>query len=138
LMGLELETPDHTTLSRRSGTLEVPKFVDRHDGPIHLVIDSAGLRIVGDGEWHAYKHGSSNKRRSWRKLHLAERDGGFIEASVLNDSRADDSTVGEDLLVKLVVPVASFRGDGAYDLRAFYTALGRAGMPDVDIAIPPR
>ena len=51
LMGLELETPDHTTLSRRSGTLEVPEFVGRHDGPIHLVIDSTGLKIVGDGEW---------------------------------------------------------------------------------------
>ena len=138
LMGLELETPDHTTLSRRSGTLEVPKFVGRHDGPIHLVIDSTGLKIVGDGEWHAYKHRSSNKRRSWRKLHLAVRDGGFIEASVLTDSRADDSTVGEDLLEKLVVPVASFRGDGAYDSRAFYAALGRAGTPDIDIVIPPR
>ena len=103
LMDLDLMTPDHTTLSRRSSSLEVPISANQHDGPVHMVIDSTGLKIVGDGEWHAYKHRSSNKRRSWRKLHLAVRDGGLIEASVLTDSGADDATVGEDLLGKIVV-----------------------------------
>ncbi len=57
-MGLELKTPDHTTLSRRSGTVEVPEFVREHRGPIHLVVDSTGLKTVGDGEWYAYGSGS--------------------------------------------------------------------------------
>jgi len=91
LMELDLMTTtpvrmDNTTLSRRSGTLEVPKFVGRHDGPIHPVIDSTGLKIVGSGKWPAYKHRSSNKRRSWRKLHLAVRGDGFVEASVLTEA----------------------------------------------------
>ena len=67
-----------TTLSRRSGTVEVPEFARAHSGPIHLVIDSTGLKIVGDGEWHAHKHRTSNKRRSWRKLHLGVDAEGFI------------------------------------------------------------
>ena len=52
LMNLDLKTPDHTTLSRRGATVEVPTIDRRHDGPIHLAIDSTGLKIMGDGEWH--------------------------------------------------------------------------------------
>ena len=63
-MDLDLETPDHTTLSRRGGTTVVPAFVTLNSEPIHLVVDSTGLKIVGDGEWHAHKHKISNKRRS--------------------------------------------------------------------------
>ncbi|MFT7580458.1 MAG: hypothetical protein ACI9MR_002129 [Myxococcota bacterium] len=75
-MGPDLETPDHTTLSRRSATVEVPDFVGQQDRRIHLAIDSTGLKIMGDGifsnrPWHPHKHKTSNKRRSWRKLHLA-------------------------------------------------------------------
>ncbi len=39
-MGLDLETPDHTTLSRRNATVDVPSLEKKHDGPNHLVIDS--------------------------------------------------------------------------------------------------
>lgn len=102
-----------------------------------LVIDSTGLMIVGDGEWHSYMHRRPNKRRSWRKLHLAIRRDGFVEASVLTESGADHGVVGVGLLEELVEPVASLRADGAYDTRSFYTALGRAGTPDIDIVNPP-
>ena len=118
---------DHTTLSRRSGTLEVLPFASGHADPLHLVIDSTGLKIVGDGEWHAYKHRSSNRRRSWSKLHLAVRSDGFVDASVLTDGGADDAVVGEALLRKIVVPVASFQGDGEYDTRAFYAPWAEQG-----------
>ena len=47
LMGLDLETPDHTTLSRRSATVDVPRFARQHDGPIHLAIDSTDLNDHG-------------------------------------------------------------------------------------------
>ncbi len=70
LMGLGLDAPDHTTLSRRNSNVEVPRLAKTHDGPIHLVVDSTGLKIIGDGEWHAHKHKTSSKRRTWRKLHL--------------------------------------------------------------------
>ena len=68
LMGLALMTPDHTTLSRRSLDVEVPRFA-QGGGPLHLVIDSTSLKILGDGESQAHKHKTSNQRRSWRKLH---------------------------------------------------------------------
>jgi hypothetical protein len=69
LLGLDLAVPDHTTLSRRAETLEVPR--PRHGRePVHLPVDSTGLRLCGPGEWLAKKHGTK-RRRSWRKLHLA-------------------------------------------------------------------
>lgn len=138
LMGLNLRTPDHTTLSRRGKAVEVPAIGRKHDGPLHLVIDSTGLKILGGGEWHAHKHGLSNKRRKWRKLHLGVDGDGFIVASALTESGDDDAVVGAELIEQLDVSVASFRADGAYDTRALYAALDAAGMPDIDIAIPPR
>ena len=62
LMGLELRVPDHTTLSRRGRTVDVPRLPRKADGPIHLVIDSTGLKIVGGGQWNADKHGVSRNR----------------------------------------------------------------------------
>jgi hypothetical protein len=44
LMRLELSVPDHTTLSRRGRTVDVPSLPRKADGPIHLVIDSTGLQ----------------------------------------------------------------------------------------------
>ena len=68
LLGLELRVPDHSTLSRRAATLEVPRPRSCRDGePIHLLMDSTGLRLCGAGEWLLEKHGTK-VRRSWRKL----------------------------------------------------------------------
>ena len=66
LLGLDLAVPDHTTLSRRAETLEVPRPRSGSE-PVHLLVDSTGLRLCGPGEWLAEKHGSRT-RRSWRKL----------------------------------------------------------------------
>ena len=50
LVGLDLKAPDHSTLSRRNQTVEVPPLTRVHDGPIYLVVDSTGLKILGSGE----------------------------------------------------------------------------------------
>jgi hypothetical protein len=50
LMGLVLDVPDHTTLSRRTKQLKVPLRVPKKLGRIDLVIDSSGLAIFGEGE----------------------------------------------------------------------------------------
>src|SRR5918999_5430187 len=65
LLGQELRVPDHTTLSRRGrgSAGRQPKVVPH--GPMHLVIDSTGLKLFGRGEWDAQKHGG-RARRSWR------------------------------------------------------------------------
>ena len=138
LMGLDLETPDHTTLSRRSATVDVPRFARQHDGPIHLAIDSTGLKIMGDGEWHAHKHRTSNKRRAWRKLHLGVDAGGFIIASELTDSGVDDASVGVAMIEGIEGAIERFTADGAYDTRAIYEVLGAAAAPVPTIVVPPR
>jgi Transposase DDE domain len=76
LLGLDLSVPDHTTLSRRAETLEVPRprsesrtDAGRDPEPLHLLVDSTGLKLCGPGEWLVEKHGTK-ARRSWRKLHL--------------------------------------------------------------------
>ena len=63
LMGLGLKAPDHTTLSRRNQSVEVPHLGRAHDGPIHVIVDSTGLKILGCGEWNAHKHKASKNRR---------------------------------------------------------------------------
>ena len=70
LLGLDLSVPDHTTLSRRAETLEVPRPRSDSDAkPVHLLVDSTGLKLCGPGEWLIEKHGT-RVRRSWRKLHI--------------------------------------------------------------------
>ena len=81
LMGLNLKAPDHTTLSRRNQIVAVPPLTRAHDGPIHLIVDSTGLKILGCGEWNAHKYKASKKRRDWRKLHIGVDAEGFIVAA---------------------------------------------------------
>ena len=70
LLGLTLAVPDHTTLCRRAETLGVPRPRPRRDGePLHLPVDSTGLKLCGAGEWLVEKHGAK-ARRPWRKLHI--------------------------------------------------------------------
>ncbi len=94
LMELDLRAPDHTTLSRRNKDVDVPSPSRVLDGPIHLIVDSTGLKISGAGEWHAHRHKSWKARRHWRKLHVGVDDDGFIVAAKLTKSSEDDpSTV---------------------------------------------
>ena len=80
-MGLNLKAPDHTTLSRRNQIVAVPPLTRSYDGPIDLIVDSTGLKILGCGEWNAHKHKASKKRRDWRKLHIGVDAEGFIVAA---------------------------------------------------------
>ncbi len=52
LLGLDLAVPDHSTLSRRAATVEVPRpRACPGAGPLHLLVDSTGLKLCGAGEW---------------------------------------------------------------------------------------
>src|ERR1051325_4626312 len=82
LLGLDLSVPDHTTLSRRAETLELPRPQSGPE-PVHLLVDSTGLKLCGAGEWLVEKHGTKT-RRSWRKLHLGrDADTGQIGAATV-------------------------------------------------------
>ena len=138
LMGLDLEVPDHTTLSRRNRTVELPSLTRAHDGPIHLIVDSTGLKIMGSGEWSAHKYKASKKRRGWRKLHIGVDEEGFIVAAELTSSSADDASTLPDLLDQIEDEIRRFTADGAYDHRSIYHRVGAAGTDAVVIVIPPR
>lgn len=135
LMELDMPVPDYSTLSRRSQGLEV-KLPKQAKGPLHIAVDSTGLKIYGEGEWKVRKHGYS-KRRTWRKLHLAvDVESGEIQAVVLTEAKVDDGSAMPDLLDEITAPIAQVDADGAYDQRKVYeTCIDHA----VDrIVIPPR
>ena len=136
LLGLNLAVPDHSTLSRRAETLEVPRPKAGSE-PVHLLVDSTGLRLCGPGRWLEEKHGTK-RRRAWKMLHLAtDADTGHIVASVLTDGDADDGSQVGPLLDRADGSVASFTGDGAYDRDDVYAAVA-ARHPDAAVVIPPR
>ncbi len=136
LLGLDLAVPDHSTLSRRAETLAVPRSKVGSE-PVHLLVDSTGLKLCGAGEWLEEKHGTK-RRRSWRKLHLAtDADTGHIVASALTDKDADDGSQVGPLLDQVDGPVASFTADGAFDRDDVYAGVS-ARHPDAAVVVPPR
>ena len=136
LLGLGIEIPDYSTLSRRSRLLRkklrIPKAASNQ--PIHLMIDSTGLRI------HVGTARKPPKQRAWRKLHIAvDRETGNIVASELTASRARDATRVPALLTQIQAPLASVAADSAYDKEAVYEAI-EAHSPGrrTRVVIPPQ
>jgi IS5 family transposase len=133
LAGVDLEAPDHTTLSRRSQRLDVALHLVPANEPIHLIVDSTGLSIIGEGEWAAAKHGGKGKR-GWRKLHLGVDGSGVIVAQVLTDGNADDAATVPDLLGQFEGELSGFVADAAYDSRPVYDAATQRGAV---VVVPP-
>ena len=136
LLGLDLPVPDHSTLSRRAETLEVPR-PKAGSAPVHLLVDGTGLRLCGPGGWLEEKHGT-RRRRAWRVLHLAtDADTGRIVASALTDHDVDDGSRVGPLLDRVDGPVASFTADGAFDRDDVYAEVA-ARHPEAAVVVPPR
>lgn len=134
LMGADLPVPDYSTLCRRAATVRIT-LPRKAQGPLHLVIDSTGLKVDGEGEWKVRQHGYS-KRRTWLKLHLAvDPETHEIQAAMVSDPGVTDAEMVPPLLDQVENPVESAAADGAYDRRAVYEALDRRGARAV---IPPR
>jgi hypothetical protein len=137
LVGLDLTVPDHSTMSRRSKTLEMPPLRRSGTGPLHLLVDSTGLKLGGAGEWLVEKHGTS-RRRSWRKLHIGvDAESGEIVAIELTGKEIDDAARTGALLDQITDPVASFTADGAYDQDRVYEGVAEHA-PDAAVIVPPR
>ena len=137
LMELTLSAPDHTTMSRRSVSLRLVPRASVPHGPLHVLIDSTGLKVYGAGQWLEAKHGAKS-RRKWRKLHLAvDADNGMIVAQTLTDQDADDPSQVAPLLDQIDIPIARVTADGAYDGAPTYATIAAHGN-DIEVVIPPR
>ncbi len=100
-------------------------------------MDSSGLKIIGKGEWHVHKHGAK-ARRGWRKLHIGVDAGGYIVASELTESGADDANQVPDLLGQVEDEVDRFTADGAYDKKRVYEALSARQERPTTVVVPPK
>ena len=137
-MGLGgLQVPDYSTLSRRQAAIAVGLPQPPRRGPIHLVVDSTGLKVYGEGEWTVRQHGEST-RRTWRTLHLGVDEAtGQIVAQTVTPPSADDASQVEPLLAQVQGPIEALGGDGAYDQRKVFETLA-ASEPPIQPIIPPR
>src|SRR5262249_43753535 len=134
LMAVDLPVPDYTTLCRRAAAVRVtlPK---RAEGPLHLVLDSTGLKVHGEGERKVRQHGYS-KRRTWLQRHPAvDPQTHEIQAAMVTDPGVTDAETVPSLLDQVDNPVERAAGDGAYDRQEVYDALeGRSA----GAVVPPR
>jgi len=137
LMGLDLPVPDHTTLSRRAATLVIAPQARASIGPVHLLVDSTGVKLSGPGEWLVEKHGT-RRRRAWRKLHLAvDARTGMIVASTLTGKEVDDAAELGSLLDQVEEPLATVVADGAYDQDNVYATVAEHSA-EAAVVVPPR
>ena len=135
LLGLDLAVADHTTLLRRGRAFAgCQPRVWAGTAPVHLMLDSTGLELFGQGEWCAAKHG--RLRRRWLKLHIG------VDATtgeVTTDGDGDDAAQAPALLRHCEGVVTSLTADGAYDRDPVYqAATARQPRSPPEVVIPPR
>ncbi|MFA3918859.1 IS5 family transposase [Ruegeria hyattellae] len=139
LLGVKVPVPDFSTLSRRGKGLALPEE-RRLDSstPIHLVVDSTGLKVFGEGEWLERKHQTRAKRKRWRKLHLGlDLVCGKIVCDDLTTEDVGDPTALPGLLDQIDSPVGQFLADGAYDGGPTRDLLFARFGETLEVAIPP-
>ena len=136
-MSLDLPCPDHTTLSRRNQTIDVQRNIDKlPDGPVCFIVDSTGLKICGQGEWHSRKYGEKRYKR-WKKLHIGVDKNGWIMASKVTEGSEQDPSQVPDLLDQVDREIDCFVGDGIYDREPVYEVV-QNHSPGTVMIVPPR
>jgi Transposase DDE domain len=102
--------------------------------PMHLVVDSTGVKLYGEGEWKVRKHGYS-KRRTWRKVHLGlDVKTGQICAALMTHQDVDDANALPGLLAQISAdePIDTIGGDGTYDTKQCHKVIaGRGATPAI-------
>jgi len=135
LLGVELSVPCYTTLCRRRKSLEVALPRRKKSEPLHMVVDSTGIKVYGEGEWKVRQHGWS-RRRTWRKLHIGVDEATHeVVAVVVSTNDFKDSQLLPDLLEQVEDKMSQVSADGAYDARNCYDALRER---EARAAIPPQ
>ena len=139
LIGPDWKVPDFSTLSRRQKPLTVNIPYRGSDGPLHLLIDSAGIKVEGEGEWNARKHGGS-KRRVWRKIHIGiDEKTPEIRAAEFTTSDIGDAPMLPELLDQIPPEqeIATVTADGAFDTRKCHDAIAARGAAALAIGLEP-
>jgi hypothetical protein len=136
LLKVQLPVPDHSTLSRRMAGLEVGLPVKQSAKARHLVIDSTGLKVYGEGEWKVRSHGYT-KRRTWRKLHLClDAATGEVIVAGASENSVSDCQMFPEILRAVAEEIEQISADGSYDRRKVYEAVNQRAIKRA--AIPPR
>jgi hypothetical protein len=135
LMGVDVPIPSFTLLAKRAAKLQISLGIERTKGPIDIVVDSTGLKMVGEGEWRRAAY-QTCRRRTWRKLHLTiNAQTQEIVAEVLTSRSQVDVKPVSALLDEIDPPIGKLYGDGAYDRWELYDELVKRSITPV---IPPR
>jgi hypothetical protein len=133
-MGLAITCPNYTLACRRAKELmqKLKKFPQSNES-IHVLVDSSGLKIFGEGEWKMRTHGKS-KRRTWRKIHIAiNSNKKTIVACEITEANVGDCSAVKGLLSS-IPEIESFTGDGGYDSNGVYNMVTERGAKAI---IPP-
>lgn len=137
LAGLEWPVPDFSTVCRRQKTLQTTLSYQPSTSPLNLLVDSTGIKFLGEGEWKRKKHGAEY-RREWRKVHLGiDAQTLEIRAIEVTSNAIGDAPMLPELLAQIPAdePIASVCADGAYDTRDCLDAIASRQAMAV---IPPR
>jgi len=135
LLSIDLDVPDYTTLCRRRKGLDVKLPRRTKSEPLHMVVDSTGIKVYGEGEWKVRQHGYT-RRRTWRKLHIGvDESTNEIVAAVVTTNDFKDSQILPDLLDQVDGEIEQVSADGAYDSRNCYEAINQRKS---QCAIPPQ
>ena len=141
MLDLDLSAPNYSTLSRRHPGLQVDLPVKPTHKPRHLVADSTGLKLYGEGEWQVRQQGWT-QRRTWRKLHLGfDAHTGEVVAQTLTAAGTDDASQVRPMLEQTPGEIARFYGDGAYDRWKVHRILAYPLKPraaPIEAVIPPQ
>lgn len=133
LLQVGLRSPHFSTLSRRARQLELSLAAPTKIK--HLVIDSTGLKVYGEGEWKVMTHGK-DKRRTWRKLHISmDARTHQLTAASITDKDLLDRNALPDLLEQTTSEIERVCADGAYDFEQCYRAIKKR---EAIALIPPR
>ena len=137
LINLDWTVPNFSTLSRRQKSLKVNIPYRGSAGPLHLLIDSTGIKVEGEGEWNARKHGGT-KRRVWRKIHIGIDEQTLeIRAAEFTTSGVGDAPMLPEFLDQIAPDqeIASVTADGAFDTPKCHDAIAARSAAAI---IPPR
>jgi hypothetical protein len=116
--------------------LEVGLPVKQSAKARHLVIDSTGLKVYGEGEWKVRSHGYT-KRRTWRKLHLClDAATGEVIVAGASENSVSDCQMFPEILRAVAEEIEQISADGSYDRRKVYEAVNQRAIKRA--AIPPR